>query len=371
MKNIVDENLKYKIALTLIPGVGNVIARNLVSYCGSVENIFKESKKHLEKIPDVGPVTAEAIKNFSDFEKAESECNFIEKHNISPLFYLDKNYPARLKNCNDAPVMLYYKGTTDLNSQRIVAIVGSRSATEYGKAWTEKIVADLKNSKTIIVSGLAYGIDVYAHKAALKNEMETIGVMAHGLDRIYPGLHRSIAEKMIEHGGLLTEYLTGTKPDKENFPQRNRIVAGISDAVVIIEAAKKGGALITAEIANSYDRDVFAVPGRLNDIYSEGCNHLIKTNKAALIESAKDIEYIMGWEEQPAKKIKNIQRNFFIELNDDEKSLVDIINQKGSMDIDTICSNVTLPVSKVSATLLNLEFKGMLKSLPGKVYELL
>ncbi|MEP7171102.1 MAG: DNA-processing protein DprA, partial [Bacteroidota bacterium] len=325
----------------------------------------------LEKIPDVGPVTAEAIKKFHDFEKAENECRFIEKHNITPLFYLDKSYPARLKNCSDAPVMLYYKGNADLNSQRIVAIVGSRSATDYGKTITEKIVADLKPSKVIIASGLAYGIDVYAHKAALKNEMETVGVLAHGLDRIYPGLHRSIAEKMIERGGLLTEYLTETNPDKENFPQRNRIVAGISDAVVVIEAAKKGGALITAEIADNYNRDVFAVPGRLNDSLSEGCNHLIKINKAALIESAKDIEYIMGWEEKQSKKIKNVQRNLFIELNAEEKSLIDFISLNGSMNIDAICSNMTLPVSKVSATLLNLEFKGMLKSLPGKIYELI
>jgi DNA processing protein len=365
------EHLKYKIALTLIAGVGNVIARNLVSYCGSVEGVFKESKKNLEKIPDVGSITAQAIINHHDFEKAENECRFIEKHNIIPLFYLDKSYPQRLKNCSDAPVMLYFKGSIDLNSQRIVAIVGSRSATDYGKTINEKIVADLKNSKAIIVSGLAYGIDVCAHKAALKNEMKTIGVLAHGLDRIYPGLHRSIAEKMIAEGGLLTEYLTETNPDKENFPQRNRIVAGISDAVVVIEAAKKGGALITAEIANTYNRDVFAVPGRLNDTFSEGCNHLIKTNKAALIESAKDIEYIMGWQEESSKKTKTIQRNLFMELNIEEKSLVDLINQNGSMDIDTICSNMTMPVSKVSATLLNLEFKGMLKSLPGKIYELI
>jgi DNA processing protein len=365
------EKLKLKIALTLIPGVGNVIARNLVSYCGSVEGVFKESKKNLEKIPDVGPVTADAIKNYCDFEKAEDECLFIEKHTIIPLFYLDKNYPSRLKNCTDAPVMLYYKGNVDLNSQRIVAIVGSRSATEYGKTVTEKIVADLKNSKASIASGLAYGIDIYAHKAALKNEMKTIAVLAHGLDRVYPGLHKNIAEKMIEQGGLLTEYLSGTKPDKENFPQRNRIVAGISDAIVVIEAAKGGGALITAEIANSYNRDVFAVPGRLNDVFSEGCNHLIKINKAVLIESAKDIEYIMGWEEKQAKKIKNTQRNLFVELNAEEKSLVDLINQNGSMDIDAICSNIAMPVSKISATLLNLEFKGMLKSLPGKVYQLI
>jgi DNA processing protein len=365
-----DEQLKLKIALTLVPGVGNVIARNLVSYCGSVEGVFKESKKNLDKIPGVGPVTSEAIKKHQVFDAAEKECKFIEKHSIKFLFYLDKNYPERLKNCMDAPVMLYYKGNADLNKSRIIAIVGTRSATDYGKTICEQLIEDLRNSNATIVSGLAYGIDITAHKAALKNDLETVGVLAHGLDRIYPSVHRSIAEKMIAQGGLLTEYLTGTKPDKENFPQRNRIVAGISDAVIVIEAAKSGGALITAEIANTYNRDVFAVPGKVNDTFSEGCNHLIKTNKAVLIESAKDIEYIMGWEEKKSKKEKNNQRSLFVELNTEEKSLVDLLNQNGSMNIDSICGKITMPVSKISATLLNLEFKGMLKSLPGKIYEL-
>ncbi len=369
--NSSGEDLKLKIALTLIPGVGNVIAKTLVSYCGSVEGIFKEKKKMLEKIPDIGHKTAEAIVDYKTFDKAESEIEFIEKFKIIPLFYLDKNYPQRLKNCSDSPVLLFYKGSMDLNKEKFVAIVGTRNATAYGKEITQKLVEDLKKTNATIVSGLAYGIDICAHKAALKNDLDTIGVLGHGLDIIYPQLHRNVALKMMEQGGLLTEFLSETKPDKENFPARNRIIAGISDAVIVVEAAKKGGALITAEIANSYNRDVFAVPGRVNDTFSEGCNHLVKINKAVLIESAKDIEYIMGWEEKKSKKEKQNQRSLFIELNPEEKSLIELLNKSGALNIDSICSNASFPVSKVSATLLNLEFKGVLKSLPGKMYELI
>lgn len=366
-----EEDLKLKIALTLIPGVGNVTAKTLVSYCGSVEGIFKEKKRRLEKIPDIGPKTAAAIADHTVFEDADEELSFIKKFKVTPLFYLDKNFPERLKNCSDSPVLLFYKGNADLNKSKIIAIVGSRNATDYGKETTEKLVEDLKSLNVTIVSGLAYGIDICAHKSALKNGLETVGVLGHGLDTLYPALHRNVALMMMEQGGLLTEFLTKTKPDQENFPKRNRIVAGISDAVVVIEAAKKGGALITAEIANSYNRDVFAVPGKLTDTFSEGCNHLIKTNKAVLIESAEDIKYIMGWEEKTSKKNLKKQRQLFIELNDEEKKLIGLLDHAGKLDIDSICSQSLLPVSKVSAILLNLEFKGVLKSLPGKMYELI
>ncbi|MCZ2277904.1 MAG: DNA-processing protein DprA [Bacteroidia bacterium] len=366
---VTTEQLKFRIALTLIEGVGNVNARSLVAYCGSVEAIFKEKKRNLEKIPGIGPTTAQRIHAFDLFDKAEKECSFIERHNIQSLFYLDQAFPWRLKNCTDAPVMLYYKGIQDLNHQRLIAIVGTRNASEYGKQVTEKITEDLKAYDVVIVSGLAYGIDITAHKTALKNEMNTIGVVAHGLDRIYPAVHKATAEQMIEQGGLLTEFITNTKPDRENFPQRNRIVAGICDAVVVIEAARSGGALITADIANSYNRDVFAVPGRTSDTYSQGCNHFIKINKAALAESAADIAYMMGWEIEKKVENKTQQRQLFIELDGDEKTVYNFISQNGKSHIDLITGKVSLPVSKLSATLLSLEFKGLLKSLPGKMYE--
>lgn len=365
------ERLKYRIAITLISNVGNVLAKNLISYCGSVEAVFKEKTSHLEKIPGVGTVIAKSVKTFDDFKRAEEEADFITRYKITPLFFLDNDYPERLKNCIDAPVMLYYKGNANLNSQRAIAFVGTRKATEYGRYQTEKIIADLAAYKVTVISGLAYGIDICAHKAAMKNNLQTVAVLAHGLDRIYPSVHKSTAEKMLANGGLLTEYKSGTNPDRENFPTRNRIVAAISDAVVVMEAGIRGGALITAEIANSYNRDVFALPGRIDDTYSAGCNHYIKLNKASLMESAADIIYLMGWEDSPGKKKAQHQRSLFIEMNDDEKKIFQLLNDNGQTDIDILVSAANLPVSKVAATLLNLEFKGVIKSLPGKVYQLL
>jgi len=367
-----DDQLKYRIAITMIRNVGNVLAKNLISYCGSVEAVFKEKVSHLEKIPGVGSIVAKSVKAFNDFQRAEDEMKFMDKYKITPLFFLDKEYPERLKNCMDAPVMLYYKGNSDLNAQRMIAFVGTRKATEYGKQQTEKVIDELATYKVTVTSGLAYGIDICAHKAALKNNLNTIAVLAHGLDRIYPTQHKAIAQKMLEQGGLLTEYMSGTNPDRENFPSRNRIVAGISDAVVVMEAGTRGGALITAEIANTYNRDVFALPGRIDDTFSKGCNHFIKLNKASLMESAADIVYIMGWEENVKKK-KDApqQRNLFLELNDDEKELINMLSENGPVSIDSLVMKSNLQVSKIAAALLNLEFNGLVKSLPGKVYQLL
>jgi len=367
---MLSEQLKYQIAITLIPGVGPVLTRNLISYCGGVEAVFNEKEKSLLKIPDIGPITAKAIVMHSVFERAEQECNFITKHSIKPLFFLDSDYPQRLRNCSDAPVILYFKGKTDFNKQRVISIVGTRKASDYGKTICEQLLNDLAALDIIVVSGLAYGIDICAHKAALKNNISTVGVLAHGLDRVYPSAHKSIADKMVDNGGLLSEYISETNPDKENFPTRNRIVAGISDAVVVIEAAHRGGALITAEIANNYNRDVFAVPGRVNDIYSQGCNRLIKTNKAALIESAADLVYILGWELQKEKTKPTSQRKLFIELSNDENAIVQLLNEHKQLDVDTLANLGNLPLSKISSALLTLEFSGILKSLPGKRYEL-
>jgi len=371
MKITGDGAFVHRIALTLIDGVGSVLAKTLVSYCGSVEAIFREKKRALEKIPDIGPVTAAAITKFKGFDKAEKELKFIFTNNIRMFFYLDDDYPVRLKNCYDSPVLLYYKGTTDLNKSRMVAIVGTRKATDYGKKCTEQIVEQLGEMKATIISGLAYGIDICAHKTCIRNQLETVGVLAHGLDRIYPATHRPVAAKMAGHGGLLTEHISGADPDKENFPKRNRIIAGIADAVVVVEAAKKGGALITAEIANNYNRDVFAVPGRTDDPYSEGCNHLIRNHKAALIQSAEDIRYIMMWEDENSRQAeRGKQQKLFVDLTGDEQVLADLMVTHQKLDVDSISFALGQPLSKVAALLLSLEFKGVLKALPGKMYQL-
>jgi DNA processing protein len=363
-------DLLYKIAITQLPMVGDVNAKKLIAYSGSCEAIFKSKKTQLMKVPGIGESIADAIiSNFSvALKRAEQELLFIDKHKIQPIFFLDTNYPNRLKHCADSPVMLYHKGNTNFDNEKFIAIVGTRNATENGKKNTEKIIEDLLVYNPVIVSGLAYGIDICAHKAALKNKLQTVGVLAHGLDNLYPAQHKETAKQMLDNGGLLTDYLSKTNPDRENFPSRNRIVAGMADAVIVIEAGSKGGALITADIANNYSRDVFAVPGRIDDVYSQGCNKLIKQNKAALIESAEDIAYICGW--QQTKKQTKKQQQLFVELTSDEQVVVDILKEKSQLPIDDLSLETNFTMGKLSGILLNLEFKNTVKSLPGKVYSL-
>lgn len=363
-----DESLKYKIAISLIPNIGDVLAKRLVSHCGSVEAVFSENKIALEKIPGIGESYAKSVLNQKVFNRVDEEIKFIEKNKITPLFYLDKEYPKRLTHCEDSPVLLYFKGKANLNSEKVISIVGTREATDYGKQLCEKLIADLVQYNPIIVSGLAYGIDVCAHKAAMDNNLTTVCGLGHGLDKIYPAIHKSTAEKMLENGGWLSDFTSGVAPDRENFPRRNRIVAGMSDATIVVESKACGGSLITADIANSYNRDVFAFPGRVNDDCSLGCNNLIKQNKAALIQSAADLIYILGWEQ----KIKNapIQKQLFVELKPDEEILVNLLKEKDSVNVDDICLFAKMPMSKVSSLLLTLEFSGIVKSLPGKRYRL-
>ncbi len=365
-----SENLKYQIALSLIPNIGDILAKRLVAYCGSPEAVFKEKKTALEKVPGIGAAYADSVIKVNDsvFKRAEEEISFIEKNNITPLFYLDKNYPKRLTYCEDSPVMLYFKGNTDLNTQKQISIVGTREPTDYGKKVCEKLITDLATYNVTIVSGLAYGIDICAHKAALENKLPTVCVLAHGLNKIYPSVHQQTAQKMLEQGGWLTDFMSNTNPDKENFPKRNRIVAGIADATIVVESKKSGGSLITADIANSYNRDVFAFPGRVDDICSEGCNAIIKQNKAALIQSAADLIYIMGWEQTDVKA--NVQKQLFVELKPEEEQLVNVLKEKEQINIDDICLISKMPMSKVSSLLLSLEFSGIIKSLPGKMYRL-
>jgi DNA processing protein len=314
-------------------------------------------------------VYAKAVTEQTVFARAEEEIRFMQKHGITPVFYLDAAYPKRLSHCEDSPVMLYMKGETDLNQEKVISIVGTREATDYGRELCEKLVADLALFNPLIVSGLAYGIDIYAHRAALENNLHTVGVFAHGLDKVYPAVHKSTAEKMMRQGALLTDFTSGTKPDRENFPRRNRIVAGIADATIVIESKRDGGSLITADIANSYNRDVFAFPGRVGDPTSEGCNNIIKQNKAALIQSAADLIYIMGWEALKPKNVP-VQKQLFLELKPDEETLVNVLKEKNAINIDDICHSAKMPMSKVSSLLLTLEFSGIVRSLPGKMYKL-
>lgn len=363
-------DLLYQIALTLIPNIGPVQAKILLQHLNPDE-IFKTKISALEKIEGIGSVRAASIKEFNDFSKAEDEILFIEKYNIRPLFISDKNYPQRLLNCYDSPTLLYYKGEADLNASKIIAVIGTRNHTEYGKQVTEKLVRDLATENVIIVSGLAFGIDAIAHKTAIKNNLPTVGILAHGLDQIYPSEHSGLAKDMIRHSGaLLTEFRNKTKPDKHNFPTRNRIVAGMSDATIVIETGIKGGSMITAELANGYNKDVFALPGRTSDIKSAGCNYLIKNNKAILLTDAKELVEIMGWEERNKKSGIKRQKEIFIELSKDEKIIVGILKEKESISIDEINLKSGLSSSAVAAAILNLELQNAVLSLPGKLYQL-
>lgn len=354
----------------MVPGIGGVLARNLVAYTGSAEQVFSESFKSLVKIPGIGEVNAKRIKNNGIFEKAEKELEFIQKYKIEVRFYTDKNYPRRLKPLPDAPIILYSKGNMNLDEQRIVSIVGTRNATDYGKTICEQLIQGFaeRNHPMLVVSGLAYGIDIHAHKMALKYNVPTVGVVGHGLDKIYPSLHADTARKMLDNGGLVSDFPSGTKIDPPNFIRRNRIIAGLADATIVVESAEKGGALITAEIASSYNRDVFAFPGRVDDIYSRGCNRLIRLNGASLIQDIDDLEYFMGWETTEKEKI--VQSSLFLDLTPDEEKVVELLKKESELFIDQISSELKIPGSKVSALLLNMEFKNIISAMPGKMYKL-
>lgn len=367
---MVHSELFYKVALSLVPGIGGVLARNLVAYTGSAENVFSESFKSLVKIPGIGEVNAKRIKNNGICKKAEKELEFIQKYKIGVRFYTDKNYPRRLKPCPDAPIILYSKGNMNLDEQRVISIVGTRNATDYGKTICEQLIQGFaeRNHPVLVVSGLAYGIDIHAHKMALKYNVPTVGVVAHGLDKIYPSLHADTARKMLEKGGLVSDFSSGTKIDPSNFIRRNRIIAGLADATIVVESAERGGALITAEIASSYNRDVFAFPGRVDETFSRGCNRLIRLNGANLIQDIDDLEFFMGWETSEKEKV--VQSTLFVDLTPDEEKVVELLKNEGELFIDQISSELKMPGSKVSGLLLNMEFKNLLLAMPGKMYKL-
>jgi len=366
-----SEQLKYQIAISLIKGIGPKLARNLIAYVGDESEVFNQNISALSKVPGIGVSLARVIKAANVLERAEQEIEFITKHNIQPLYFTSDDYPHRLSFCEDAPVLLYTKGQTNLNGKKVLAIVGTRKASEDARMNCEKLIEELsvRYPDVVIISGLAYGIDVCAHRAALKHGLSTYGVMAHGLDRIYPTLHRNTAKQMLENGGIVTEFMSNTKPDRPNFVRRNRIIAGLADALVMVESSIKGGAIITSRIAESYNRDVLAFPGNINEELSKGGNYLIKRNIAALIEGVEDLEYALGWESEDVSRAT--QASLFHSFNNKEEELLyGIVSENKELTANELCVKSGMAVSKVSATMLSLEFAGLIKCLPGNAFRL-
>jgi len=364
-----EEELFHLLALQQVDGIGDVNAKKLISQCGNATNVFKEKKGNLLKIAGIGSSTIGKLTDVTVFKRIENELAFIEKNAIDIVTFYDTAYPQRLKHCYDAPLILFRKGKVDLTKKKVISIVGTRQMTGYGKKVLEDLFESLQPFKPIIVSGLAYGVDIYAHQLAIKYNFQTLAILAHGLDRVYPAVHKREALKMQENGGLFTEFWSGTRPDRENFVKRNRIVAGLSQATILIESAAKGGSLITADIANSYNRDVFAVPGRISDEFSVGCNNLIKTNRASVLTSTKDLIYILNWETATDVKQKTIQKQLFVELNDHEKTIYNYLLKEGKQQLDVIALHCNFSIHKTASVLLNLELKSLTRPLPGKLFE--
>lgn len=367
-----NRNLIYEIALTLVKGIGPVISKQLLESLNDISLLFTEKKQVLQRIPGLSRKVINEIQNPDILIRAEKELEFIEQTKCRTLFFTSPDYPSRLKDCPDAPVMLYFLGNTDLNAKRIISVVGTRNASAYGREMVGKLLSGVKESfpETLIVSGLAYGIDIAAHKAALKDGLDTVGILAHGIDRIYPCEHRKIAIEMLKAGGLLTEYMSGTNPDRPNFVKRNRIVAGMSDCTIIVESAEKGGAIITGRIASSYHRDLFVFPGKVTDKYSQGCNLLLKNREASLITSAQDLFREMNWENDSGKKAgKAIQQTIFHQLSSEEKTVVDALSA-GSLQLNQLSIKLNVPVSNLSVILFELEMSGVIICKPGGLYAL-
>lgn len=363
-----ESELYYTLALLQVEGVGDIVAKKLINHCGSAEKVFQSKKSKLKTIDGVGQFLLRNLANSSVFKLAEEEIKFIKQQGITYASFLDNEYPERLKHCVDGPTILFSSGNIDLKKHHIVSIVGTRQITSYGIDFCRKLIEDLSPLNPIIVSGFAYGVDIVAHQAAMENNLQTIGVLAHGLNQIYPKTHHKYIAKMEQNGGFLTEFWSSSNPDKENFVRRNRIVAGISEATIVIESAEKGGSLITASLANDYSREVFAVPGRTTDKYSSGCNNLIKTQRAHLLTSAADLIYILNWELN-SKPTQSVQKKLFVSLEEEEQKVYDYLLKKGKELMDIIALECDFPIYKLSGILLNMELKGVVRPLPGKLFE--
>lgn len=362
-----DQDLFYLLALLKVDGVGDIMAKKLLSHFGNAESILKAKTKEIAGIDGVGAVLLKNIKDKTIYEKADKEFEFLKSDGIKTSYFQDEDYPDRLKHCIDSPVLIFSSGNIDLKSKKIISIVGTRQITSYGTEFCRKLIEDLVALDPVIVSGFAYGVDIVAHQLAMENNLQTIGVLAHGLNQIYPRTHKKYMAKMEENGGFMTEFWSSSNPDKEKFVRRNRIVAGMSEATIVIESADKGGSLITANMANDYNRDVFAVPGRVTDKYSQGCNNLIKTQKANVLTSVADLVYILNWDVE--KRAKPVQKQLFVELDSNEQKIYNFLIKNGKELLDIIAIQCDFPIFRISGILLNMELKGVIRPLPGKLFE--
>ena len=365
-----DEKLLAILRLQKSKAIGDILAKKLLVNVGDVEQIFKEKSATLQKINGIGNHVLKHLFDEKNLKAAEQELNYIKNNNIKYTYFLEDDYPTNLQNCIDSPILIFKDGNINLKNDKIISIVGTRNMSSYGRDFCTKIIEDLVQYNPIIVSGFAYGVDICAHKVAVKNNLQTIAVLAHGFEQIYPKVHKKYINQVNENGGFLTEFWSEEQPLRENFLKRNRIVAGISKATIIIESAEKGGSLVTGDIANSYNRDVFAVPGRTTDIYSKGCNNLIKNNRATLLTSSEDIVKMLNWDIKENPK-KAIQKQLFIELNENEQKIYDLLSDKGQQLLDIISLECNIPIYQLSSILLQMEMKGITKPLPGKLFELM
>ncbi len=364
---MIEQDLFYLLALQRVEGIGDIMAKKLLTHFGDSESIFKAKATQLTAIDGVGSILLKNLKDKSVFEKATQELRFIVDNAIDVAYFQDENYPERLKHCIDGPVLLFTSGNINLKNKKTISIVGTRQITSYGIDFCRKLIEDLAPLDPIIVSGFAYGVDIVAHQLAIEFNLQTIGVVAHGLNQIYPKTHKKYVAKVEQNGGFMTEFWSSSNPDKENFVRRNRIVAGMTEATVVIESADRGGSLITANMANDYNRDVFAVPGRVTDKYSQGCNNLIKTQKANVLTSAADLIYILNWDLE--KETKPVQKQLFVTLDNEEQKVYDYLLKTGKEVMDIIALHCDFPIHRISGLLLNMELKGVIRPLPGKLFE--
>ena len=362
-----DQDLFYLLALLKVDGVGDIMAKKLLTHCGNAESIFSAKTNQIAAIDGVGSFLLKNLKDKTIFEKANKELEFIKSNDIQVSFFQDEHYPDRLKHCFDSPVLLFKSGNIDLKNRKIISIVGTRQITSYGTEFCRSLIEDLSPLNPVIVSGFAYGVDIVAHQFAMEHNLQTIGVLAHGLNQIYPRTHKKYVARIMENGGFITEFWSSSNPDKEKFVRRNRIVAGMTEATIVIESADKGGSLITANFANDYNRDVFAVPGRVTDTYSKGCNNLIKMQKANVLTNAADLIYMLNWDIE--NKSKTIQKQLFVELEEDEQLIYEYLLKNGKELLDTIALQCNFPIYKISGILINMELKGVIRPLPGKLFE--